>query len=491
MQDKITIADAPDCLNTNDKAMWVLGYEAAIEARGQCLHQIQEPAAAEQAAWHAGLDEGRAQATGSVSSATLEAAPAAVAAPDEREFEVWWTDSPEMNEFLSQNEIDDSGNVQSLFFAAAYIAWKASRAALAATPAAREEALIKELAFIHKSVHPNTDNSGITILNADGKEWAAWSHRVSALLAGVSAPAAQADSKKAVFVLGSAPNAAIPSDIDRYFVIAANGAIAAFPDLVPDVLILNGWALVDASGVGPETRAQLRGRSVKRLVIIDNLKPSDKSTASRVLELGIQYEHIEFWSKVARAEICSNASGIQYAGLTGNDIPSTGVTAICYAISLSRDVTVSGISLESEGHSYSSGNYKRGHMEVDSETLKAIAGKFKAFGVIVPPQAQADARDAEITWPKARDVGRIGDMSQVAHIRVGFDSDNDVFVSVWGEKGGGSIEFCNPGGGGGGQSSRTRMALIALMVAMEADNAEKPSRDWWAQRAAIAAAKVE
>ena len=105
------------------------------------------------------------------------------------------------------------------------------------------------------------------------------------------------------------------------------------------------------------------------------------------------------------------------------------------------------------------------------------------------PQAQADARDAEIIWPKARDIGRIGDMSQVAHIRVGFDSDNDVFVSVWDENGGGSIEFCNPGGGGGGQSSRTRMALIALMVAMEADNTEKPSRDWWAQRAAIAAAK--
>ena len=79
MQDKITIADAPDCLNTNDKAMWVLGYQAALAARSTCLHQIQEPAAAEQAAWHAGLDEGRAQA-----------APAAVAVPDEREaFEAW------------------------------------------------------------------------------------------------------------------------------------------------------------------------------------------------------------------------------------------------------------------------------------------------------------------------------------------------------------------------------------------------------------------
>ncbi len=41
-------------------------------APAPCLHQIQEPAAAEQAAWHADLDEGRAQA-----------APAAVAVPDD------------------------------------------------------------------------------------------------------------------------------------------------------------------------------------------------------------------------------------------------------------------------------------------------------------------------------------------------------------------------------------------------------------------------
>ena len=49
MQDKITIADAPDCLNTNDKAMWVLGYQAALAARSTCLHQIQEPAPAQAA----------------------------------------------------------------------------------------------------------------------------------------------------------------------------------------------------------------------------------------------------------------------------------------------------------------------------------------------------------------------------------------------------------------------------------------------------------
>lgn len=117
--------------------------------------------------------------------------------------------------------------------------------------------------------------------------------------------------------------------------------------------------------------------------------------------------------------------------------------------------------------------------------LDSLAGDLTR--IVEAMDAEAGGADTPITWPKARDVGRIGDMSPSAHMRVGFDSDNDVLVSVWDERGGGCIEFCNPGGGGGGQSSRTRMALIALMVAMEADNAEKPSRDWWAQRAAQAA----
>lgn len=106
--------------------------------------------------------------------------------------------------------------------------------------------------------------------------------------------------------------------------------------------------------------------------------------------------------------------------------------------------------------------------------------KLRKYPVYLAPPPQA-VREPTIQWPKTRDVGRIGDMSPDAHLRVGLDSDNDVYVSVWDEHGGGSVEFCN-GGGGGGQSSRTRLALIALMVAMEADNAEKPSRDWWAKR---------
>lgn len=53
-------------------------------------------------------------------------------------------------------------------------------------------------------------------------------------------------------------------------------------------------------------------------------------------------------------------------------------------------------------------------------------------------------------------------------LRVGLDGDNDVYLSTTGDPGEG-VEFCT-GGIGGGKSSRTRKALIALMVAMEHRN---------------------
>ncbi len=99
------------------------------------------------------------------------------------------------------------------------------------------------------------------------------------------------------------------------------------------------------------------------------------------------------------------------------------------------------------------------------------------LSVISPSSAHA----VPTAWPTARDVGRYGDMSPEAHLRVGLDSDNDVFVSVSGDRGTGSVEFCN-GAGGGGSSMRTREALIALMVAIEADNAKRPDKDFWKRR---------
>ncbi len=109
--------------------------------------------------------------------------------------------------------------------------------------------------------------------------------------------------------------------------------------------------------------------------------------------------------------------------------------------------------------------------------------------VLMAAQAMTSRGQGTRPWPKQKDVGRYGDMHPDNHLRVGLDSDNDVYLSVWGNHGA-DIEFCVPGAGGG-KSPRTREALIALMVAIEADNAETPALDFWARRATGATPKHE
>lgn len=93
-----------------------------------CLHQIQEPAAAEQGAGHAGLDEGRAQA-----------APAAVAVPDERAaFEAWSS-----ARYAEINLARDGDEYRYALAKDWWPVWKASRAALAATPAVAPARLVE------------------------------------------------------------------------------------------------------------------------------------------------------------------------------------------------------------------------------------------------------------------------------------------------------------------------------------------------------------
>lgn len=73
----------------------------------------------------------------------------------------------------------------------------------------------------------------------------------------------------------------------------------------------------------------------------------------------------------------------------------------------------------------------------------------------------------------------MGDMTPLgkSHMRVGLDGDNDIYVSVYNgeQEAVAGVEFCN-GAGCGGRSPRTREALIAVIVAMEADSEESPDR---------------
>ena len=129
-------------------------------------------------------------------------------------------------------------------------------------------------------------------------------------------------------------------------------------------------------------------------------------------------------------------------------------------------------------------------MEVANELRRQHARIEELESQLSATQPAAQGMEQAIEWPKARDVGRFGDMSPDAFIRVGLDADNDVYVSICDGNSVSDIEFCTPGGGGG-RSSRTRMALIALMFAIEADNASHPSFDFWKRSIAAQAKQGE
>jgi hypothetical protein len=135
-------------------------------------------------------------------------------------------------------------------------------------------------------------------------------------------------------------------------------------------------------------------------------------------------------------------------------------------------------------------------------TLEVTVARALGLAIICAPGAEdPSAQVAEPVawvWPKGRDVTRLGDMSPPGdtRLRVLFDSDNDVCVEVLqqdlarGEFALAAVEFCN-GGGGGGQSPKTRKALVALMAAIEEDNADAPHKAWPLPSAPGAAPSVQ
>ena len=82
---------------------------------------------------------------------------------------------------------------------------------------------------------------------------------------------------------------------------------------------------------------------------------------------------------------------------------------------------------------------------------------------------QLEALADGIEWPSSRDTARLEDMSPNGYLRVSLDNCGDVSVEVFNGEAFASVEFC-AGAGGGGKSPRVRLALVALMVAIEADN---------------------
>jgi hypothetical protein len=185
---------------------------------------------------------------------------------------------------------------------------------------------------------------------------------------------------KRILVIGSSPNVVVPPDVNSYYIVAANASIAAFVSLVPDVLMMNCSMLVDEKEIGPASREGLKGRHTRKrkLLIIHNAPFSFDEAVRRAAQTGLTWNSLERMGRVERKRICEAAAGIDYFGDSGDDVPSTGVTAICYSLLQTTNVTVSGISPAENGHSYCrSAAFNRQQVDVDSRTLTALSSRIK------------------------------------------------------------------------------------------------------------------
>lgn len=111
--------------------------------------------------------------------------------------------------------------------------------------------------------------------------------------------------------------------------------------------------------------------------------------------------------------------------------------------------------------------------------VETVAAQVREVAAPLPePTDRIIARLAQIErdpypMPKTRQTFRYEDMSPGGRLTLHRQQDGDMIVTAMSDDFEAvTVEFCTPGGGGG-QSARTHRALVALMVAMEMDDAER------------------
>ncbi len=178
-------------------------------------------------------------------------------------------------------------------------------------------------------------------------------------------------SGKDVFVLGSAPSASLDARPPGARVIASNGSLIPFPNLVPDILVVNNFTARGGSQVARLSLRGLAGRSARHLVAVTGLQPFDTVLAS-LASAGLAWDSAEELTIEARNSIVEIALGRPLQGAIGDNTASTGVTALAWAHqSGAASLTLSGISLKGN-HSYIDRPTVRKHADIDAEILARL-----------------------------------------------------------------------------------------------------------------------
>ncbi len=180
---------------------------------------------------------------------------------------------------------------------------------------------------------------------------------------------------RAVFLLGSSPAADIARRPDGAVLIACNGSLTPFPGLVPDILVINSYTVLRKDEVGRASMDALRGRHARHLVLITSGMAFDAMRAE-LSASGLTWDSDEELDKTTRRAIVEATIGHAVASAHGNDVASTGVSALAWARRCgAKSLSQSGIS-RGRGHSYMPGETPRNHLNADIEVMAALGLDF-------------------------------------------------------------------------------------------------------------------
>ena len=183
------------------------------------------------------------------------------------------------------------------------------------------------------------------------------------------------------FVLGSAPNPAIPEGFGErwqfWTVNASQAGVDSQPLGDPDVTVMSAQMLGDRpANVAGKTA--LKGRRTGRLIVIERGFNADQ-IVEILRNIGYSIGQLHFISHFQRAVLVRKLLKADLAYGSGEQKVSTGVFAILLALRQGLSpVVIGGLSLSRGGHSYNQLSHKREHVDVDARAL-ALLRRFPVF----------------------------------------------------------------------------------------------------------------
>lgn len=184
---------------------------------------------------------------------------------------------------------------------------------------------------------------------------------------------------KSVLVVGSSPSVCYKTVMSGSYDIKifVNGSAAPFKCINPDITVINGFTVKRSDPVANATMDSLKHTKLGHAVCLT--AGMDYLSMNRALQHeSILFSGIEEFTEDERVRLAEIALGRNITIRDSNDKPSTGLSAILWAISRNpKSIFITGFSLDG-GHSYINGQTPRGHASIDSELLNAIDNRLNS-----------------------------------------------------------------------------------------------------------------